>query len=752
MAEKKPSKKKRSTVDELLPPAPVEDQAITDTLRINYMPYAMSVIISRAIPEIDGFKPSQRKLLYTMYDMGLMKGARTKSANVVGATMHLNPHGDAAIYETLVRLTRGNESLLHPFIDSKGSFGKRYSTMAYAASRYTECKLDDFCETIFGGIDKDAVDFVDNYDSTMKEPTLLPTAFPNILVSPNLGIAVGMATNICSFNLGEICDATIERMKNPNADLLDILKAPDFPTGGFLLYDREALRSIYETGRGSFRVRARYTYDKKANCIDITQIPYTTTVEAIIAKITKSVKEGKFKEISDLRDETDLQGLKLTIDLKRGADPEKLMNKLFRSTPLQDSFPCNFNILIGGAPKTVGVCEILDEWVAWRSECVKRELYFTLCRLKEKLHLLYGLRELLLDIDKAIRIIRETESEKDVIPNLMKGFSIDEAQAEYIAEIRLRNLNREYILKRTSETENLENEIADIEDKLSSPKKIHRVIAQQLTDIKKKYAKPRKTQLIFSEDTPEIEEPEKEAYPVTVVMTKEGYFKKLLPQKGSSHPTEQKLKEGDVITVREDTDSECELLFFSDKCQVYKAKANDFDTLKPSALGDYIPAKLGFDEGESFSHMILARDYKGYIAFFFENGKAVLVPLSGYATKTNRKKLTAAYGSDSPLVGAFYVPEKEGKKPSCEFLLQSSQGKAIILNSDQLTVKTTRSAAGVYVFTLKKGIVVSNVSLFTDDGSEEMKRYSKYRKSKLPSTGTLLEDYDINAKQVSFDF
>lgn len=752
MAEKKTSKKKKSTVEELLPPAPVEDQAITDTLRINYMPYAMSVIISRAIPEIDGFKPSQRKLLYTMYDMGLMKGARTKSANVVGATMHLNPHGDGAIYETLVRLTRGNESLLHPFIDSKGSFGKRYSTMAYAASRYTECKLDDFCETIFGGIDKDAVDFVDNYDSTMKEPTLLPTAFPNILVSPNLGIAVGMATNICSFNLGEICDATIERMKDPNADLLDILKAPDFPTGGFLLYDRDALRSIYETGRGSFRVRARYTYDKKANCIDITQIPYTTTVEAIIAKITKSVKEGKFKEISDLRDETDLQGLKLTIDLKRGADPEKLMNKLFRSTPLQDSFPCNFNVLIGGSPKTIGVCEILDEWIAWRSECVKRELYYTLCRLKEKLHLLYGLRELLLDIDKAIRIIRETESEKDVIPNLMKGFSIDEAQAEYIAEIRLRNLNREYILKRTSETENLENEIADIEDKLSSSKKIHRVISQQLTDIKKKYAKPRKTQLIFSEDTPEVEEPEQEAYPVTVLMTKEGYFKKLLPQKAGAHVAEQKLKDGDIVTVREDTDSECELLFFSDKCQVYKAKAGDFETSKPSALGDYIPAKLGFDEGESFSHMILARDYKGHIAFFFENGKAVLVPLIGYATKTNRKKLTAAYGSDSPLVGAFYVPEKEGKKPSCEFLLQSSQGKAIILNSDQLTVKTTRSAAGVYVFTLKKGITVTNVSPFLDDGSEEMKRYSKYRKTKLPSTGTLLEDYDINAQQVTFDF
>lgn len=751
MAEKKSPKKRKNSVGELLPPAPIEDQAITDTLRINYMPYAMSVIISRSIPEIDGFKPSQRKLLYTMYTMGLMKGARTKSANVVGATMHLNPHGDAAIYETLVRLTRGNESLLHPFIDSKGSFGKRYSTMAYAASRYTECKLDEFCDTVFGGIDKDAVDFIDNYDSTMKEPILLPTAFPNILVSPNLGIAVGMATNICSFNLGEICDATIEIMKNPNADLTEIIKAPDFPTGGFLLYDRETLRGIYETGRGSFKLRARYTYDKRANCIDITQIPYTTTVEAIIAKIAKSVKEGKFKEISDIRDETDLQGLKLTIDLKRGADPEKLMNKLFRSTPLQDSFPCNFNVLIGGAPKTLGVRDILNEWIAWRSECVKRELYFTLCRLQEKLHLLYGLRELLLDIDKAIRIIRETENERDVIPNLMKGFGIDEKQAEYIAEIKLRNLNREYILKKTSETEELEKEISDLEDKLSSTAKIHKVISRQLLDIKKKYAKPRKTQLIFTEDTVEPEEPEVEAYPVTVVMTREGYFKKLLPQKNGTH-SEQKLKDGDSIITTEDTDSECELLFFSDKSQVYKAKAGDFDTAKPSALGDYIPAKLDFDDGESFACMLLARDYKGHVAFFFENGKAVLIPLSAYATKTNRKKLTGAYCGDSPLVSAFFVPESKDKKPSREFFLKSSQGKAIILSSDQLTEKTTRSASGVYVFTLKKGFKVSEVSVFEDDGSEEMKRFSKYRKTKLPSTGTLLDDYDISTKQVSFDF
>lgn len=753
MAEKKTRKRKAAEEEVILAPAPVEDQPITDTLRINYMPYAMSVIISRAIPEIDGFKPSQRKLLYTMYDMGLMHGARTKSANVVGATMHLNPHGDAAIYETLVRLTKGNESLLHPFIDSKGSFGKRYSSMAYAAARYTECKLDDICETIFGGIDREAVDFVDNYDNTMKEPTLLPTAYPNILVSSTLGIAVGMATNICSFNLGEICDATTELMKNPEADIIDIIKAPDFSTGGLLIYDREQMKEIYETGRGSFKVRARYSYNKKENCIEISQIPYTTTVEAIIAKIAKSMKEGKFKEISDVRDETDLQGLKLTIDLKRGADHEKLMAKLFRTTPLEDTFPCNFNVLICGSPKTLGVRDILNEWIAWRTDCVKRELYFNLCRMKEKLHLLYGLKELLLDIDKAIKIIRETESEKQVIPNLMKGFSIDELQAEYIAEIKLRNLNREYILKRISETEKLEEDIRDTEEKLASTRKIHSVIAKQLSDIKKKFAKPRKTQLLFTEDEPIVEEVEKEAYPVTVIMTHDGYFKKLLQHKGNlPQQTEQKLKDGDFVTVREDTDSECELLFFTDKCQVYKAKADDFETMKPSMLGDYVPAKLGFDDGENVIAMLLARDYKGSVAFFFENGKAVSVPLDSYATKLNRKKLTNAYSDDSPALGIFFVPEKESKKPSCEFLIRSTQGKAIIINSDQLAAKTTRTASGVYIFTLKKGIKIESVSLFSDDGSEEMKKFAKYRKSKLPSTGTLMDDRDISARQLKFDF
>ncbi|MBE6623172.1 MAG: topoisomerase IV [Ruminococcaceae bacterium] len=750
MAEKKsPKRKGKKVAEEILPPAPALDQAITDTLRVNYMPYAMSVIISRAIPDIDGFKPSQRKLLYTMYDMGLMHGPRTKSANVAGATMHLHPHGDASIYETLVRLTTGNESLLHPFIDSKGTFGKRYSTMAYAAARYTECRLDPFCETIFGGIDKDAVDFVDNYDGTMKEPTLLPTAFPNILVSANLGIAVGMATNICSFNLGEICDATCELMKNPDADLIDIIKAPDFSTGGLLLYDREQMKGIYETGKGSFRVRARYSYDKKENCIEVTQIPYTTTVEAVIAKIAKSMKEGKFKEISDVRDEIDLNGMKLTIDLKRGADPEKLMQKLFRSTPLEDTFPCNFNVLICGSPKTLGVRDILNEWIAWRTDCVKRELYYNLCRMEEKLHLLYGLRELLCDIDKAIKIIRETESEKQVVPNLMAGFNIDEIQAEYIAEIKLRNLNREHILKRIAETEKLEQDIADTKDKLSSSRKIHSIIAKQLQEIKKKYAKPRKTQLIYTEDEPEIIEPEKEAYPVIVVMSKEGYFKKLIPYKGNlPQNNEQKLKDGDSIVLKEETTSECEILFFTDKCQCYKAKADDFETHKASMLGEYVPAKLGFDDGENVVATLLAKDYKGSVAFFFKNGKAVSVPLNSYATKLNRKKLTNAYSDDSPAVGIFFVPEKEGKKPVCEFLLRSTQGKAIIMNSDQLAAKATRTASGVYVFTLKKGISVENVSVFCDDGSEEMKKYAKYRKSKLPSTGTLLEAFDINAQQV----
>lgn len=746
-------KNKSSKIPENTVTAVINDQPITDTLRVNYMPYAMSVIISRAIPEIDGFKPAHRKLLYTMYKMGLINGDKTKSANVVGQTMKLNPHGDSSIYETLVRLTRGNEALLHPFIDSKGSFGKVYSDMAYAASRYTECKLDPFCEEIFSGIDKDAVDFTDNYDSTLKEPVLFPTSFPNILISPNIGIAVGMASNICSFNLAEICDAATELMKNPDADITDIVKAPDFSTGGLYIYNKEQLEQIYSTGHGSVKIRARYNYDKKSNCIEITEIPYTTKVEIIIDKIAKLIKEGKIKEISDVRDETDLNGLKIAIDLKRGADYEKLMAKLFKFTTLEDIFSCNFNVLIGGNPKTLGVRDILTEWIAWRTECLRRQLFFELGRMNEKLHLLYGLSKLLLDIDKAVKIIRETESEKDVVKNLMAGFEIDEIQADYIAEIKLRNLNREYIINKTAETKKLEQDIEDTKDKLSSDKKVHEIIAKQLANVKKKYAKPRKTMIIYqTEDAAEIEE-KIETYPVNLVYTNDGYFKKIIPYKGNLPiKSEQKLKENDFIVSKQDAENDYDVLFFSDKCQVYKAKVYEFDSVKPSELGDYIPAKLGFDENEKVKMMLSTKDYKGHIALFFENGKAVAVPLGAYMTKTNRKKLVNAYSSDSPLAGIFFVPEKDGRKFSREFLLLSSVGKAIILNSDQLAYKSTKSSSGVYVFTLKKGQKISSVSLFSDDGSEEMKKFSKYRKQKLPSTGTLYESFDINSLQVKFDF
>ncbi len=750
MAEKKPKKSgKIKQYDMTEAVNAVTEQPITATLETNYMPYAMSVIVSRAIPEIDGFKPSHRKILYTMQRIGLMGNQRLKSNTVVGEVMKLNPHGDSSIYEAMVRLTRGNEALLHPFIDSKGSFGKQYSTISYAASRYTEVKLDGFCEEIFRGIDKDAVDMVDNYDSTLKEPVLLPTSFPNILVSPNVGIAVGMASNICSFNLGEVCDAATALMQDPNADLLEIMKAPDFSTGGLLIYNREKMEEIYRTGRGSFKVRARYSYDKKANCIEITQIPYTTKAEMIIDKIAELVKGGKLKDIADVRDETGLDGLKIAIDLKRSANHEAVMNKLFRLTPLEDSFSCNFNVLIGGTPKTLGVADILTEWTAWRCECVKRELYFNLCKMKDKLHLLMGLKELLLDIDKAIKIIRETKSEKEVIPNLMKGFGIDEVQAEYIAEIKLRNLNEEYILNRIAETEKLEKDIADTEATLASEKKVKALIAKQLKNVKEKYGKPRKTQLIFEEDAPVYEAPVEEAYPVNVMITNEGYFKKILPPKSASQKVEeQNLKDGDYIASRYSTMSDCDLLFFTDKCQVYKAKAEDFDAVKPSALGDYIPAKLSFDEGERVMLMCPTRDYTGTAAIFFENGKAIGIPLSSYATKTNRKKLANAYSGDSAAVAIMYVPPKEGREPVCEFMIKASSGKVIIINSDQLPSKATRTASGVTVFTIKKSQKIESAVKFIDDGSDEMKKFSKYRKSKLPSTGTLFEDYDINALQV----
>ena len=730
-------KEKVKSEQSLLTEAVITDEGIVDTLRKNYMPYAMTVIISRAIPEIDGFKPAHRKLLYTMYQMGLLNSPRTKSSNIVGATMKLNPHGDAAIYETMVRLTRGNDALLHPFIDSKGSFGKQYSDMAYAAPRYTEAKLDAFCNEIFSGIDRDAVDFQDNYDGSIKEPVLLPTAFPNILVSPNTGIAVGMASNICSFNLGEVCDAVCSYIDDENTDFMEIIKAPDFSTGGLLLYDRKQMEEIYSTGKGSFKVRAKYSYNKKDNCIEISEIPYTTKIEAIIDKIASLVKEKKIIEISDVRDETGLEGLRIAIDLKRGADPEKLMQKLYRLTPLEDSFSCNFNVLIEGSPKLMGVGQIIDEWLAWRKECVKRELFYNLQKMREKLHLLIGLESLLLDIDKAIRIIRQTESEKQVIPNLMKGFSIDETQAEYIAEIKLRNLNKEYILKRVSEKEELEKKIAETESILGSDKKVGKLISSQLVQIKKKYAKPRKTEILYEYEEHELPAKQIESYEVYVIMTSEGYFKKIVPGKNDKiKEAEQTLKEGDRVKYEYDAKNDDDLLFFSTSGDVYKAKIDDFDAVKPQALGDYIPAKLGFTENEKVVAMITGRDYKGDVVIFFENGKAVKIPLKAYETKTNRKKLTGGYSTDSPAAGIFYLPEHSGRGTETEYILISSSMRCIILNSAQITSKVTRSSSGAVVFTLKKGQKIKSAEIFKDDGSEAMKIYSKYRKVKLPSAGT----------------
>ena len=741
-------KKKIKKVEEPVIEAVVTEQGITETLKVNYMPYAMSVIISRAIPEIDGFKPSHRKLLYTMYKMGLLHGNLTKSSNIVGQTMQLNPHGDAAIYETMVRLTKGNEALLHPFIESKGSFGKVYSDMAFAAARYTEAKLDSFCEYIFGGIDKDAVEMVDNFDGTQKEPILLPTAFPNILVSPNKGIAVGMASDFCSFNLGEVCDAVCEYIKNPDVDLLEIIKGPDFTTGGYLLYDRAQLEEIYRTGRGSFKLRCKYSYNKKDNCIEVTEIPYSTKIEAIIDKISALAKEGKVKEISDVRDETGLNGLRLTIDLKRGADHEKLMKRLLKNTTLEDSFSCNFNVLIAGSPKTLGIGEIIEEWTAWRSECIKRELYFNLQKMKEKLHLLLGLKEILADIDKAIKIIRKTEKDKDVVPNLMKGFDIDEIQAEYIAEIKLRYLNKEYILNRLEETQELENKIADTEDTLKSERKVRGIISKQLGEVKKKYAKPRKTEIIYEFESSIPDEPAILDYPVNVVITKEGYFKKILPPKSDrAKIEEQKLKENDSIIFEQLVANDYDLVAFSDKCQVYKAKLDDFDEVKPSALGDYIPAKLGFESDENVVAMTVTKDYKGSVALFFENGKAVLIPMSCYETKTNRKKLTNAYSNDSRAVGIFFVPQIKTRSDHKDFFLKSDGGKGMIVSSSVLTSKVTRTSNGVICFTIKKGQKLVSATEFVDDGSEERKEIlSRYRKTKVPSTGTTI----TNGKQLSF--
>ncbi len=735
-------KKKASEKVELIPvkPAEITPQPITETIEKNYMPYVMSVIISRAIPEIDGFKPSHRKLLFTMYKNGLMSGPRTKSANVAGATMQYHPHGDASIYETMVRLTRDHEALLHPFIDSKGSFGKHYSRdMAYAAPRYTEVRLDPFCSELFDGLDKNAVDMVPNYDNTKTEPTLFPTTFPNVLVTPNVGIAVGMASNICSFNLAEICDGTIALLGNPNlplGELMEIIKAPDFSTGASIIYNRVQLKEIYRTGRGSFSVRARYEFDKKENCINITEIPYSTSIEAIVKRISDLVKEGKLKEITDFRDEIDKDGFQLTIDLRRGTDPDILMRKLYKLTPLEDEFACNFNVLIGSTPRQMGVMEILNEWIKFRLGCITREFTFNLGKKKDKLHLLLGLGKILLDIDRAIAIVRGTENDADVIPNLMEGFSIDKLQAEYIADIRLRNLNREYILNRISEIEELQKEIAELEDLIASEAKKKKYIAKQLKDIRNKYGKPRMTQLIYDEDVQEYDADEHiENYPVKLILSKDGYFKKITMASLRGND-EQKFKDGDSLRSEEDAENVNEILFFSDRAQVYKAKVSDFDTTKASLLGDFIPAKLGFDAGERCIAMKTVSSWneeKGLFAILFENGKGVRVPVSAYATKSNRRKLTGAYSDASPCVGIFYVTEDAPK----DLLLVSSAQKAMVFSSSLIPQKTTRTSSGVSLMTLKKGQTVTGAALAD---TVSIPAELKLRKLKLPAPGASLPE------------
>jgi len=716
----------------------VENQPITDTLTENYMPYAMSVIVSRALPEIDGFKPSHRKLLYTMYKMGLLTGARTKSANIVGQTMKLNPHGDMAIYETMVRLARGNEALLHPYVDSKGNFGKAYSRdMSFAASRYTEAKLDPICTEIFADIDRDIVDFVPNYDNSMTEPVLLPTRFPAVLVNNNVGIAVSMASNICSFNLSEVCETAAALMKNPEHDIVSTLKGPDFPGGGFILQDENELRRIYATGRGSVKVRSKYIYDKTANCIEVTEIPPTTTIEAIIDKIVEQVKLGKLKEISDVRDESDLSGLKITIDLKRGQDSEAVMKKLFRITPLQDVFSCNFNILVGGMPKVMGVAEILEQWTDFRITCVKRKTKFELARKKEKLHLLTGLKKILLDIDKAIKIIRETEDDAEVVPNLMIGFGIDETQAEYVADIKLRNINKGYILKRIEEIDSLKEEIADMEDILSSERRVKQIIISELGDIAKKYGKPRKTMFIYGTEDEENEaEEEIPDYPVNLFFTREGYFKKITPQ-SLRMSGEQKLKENDEIIETYDGSNRAELLFFTDKFQVYKARACDFEDGKASVMGDYLPVKLELDPDERIIKMIAAEDYSGTLVMFFENGKCAKVPMASFETKTRRKKLANAYNDGSPLVSMTLI---DG---DCEFMLSSDAGKVMIFNTVLILPKAARDTQGVQVMRLTRAKLRSAVKY--KDGM--IKDADSFRTKTVPVAGTL---YDEDVDQLKF--
>ena len=720
--------------------AAVVEQPITDTLELNYMPYAMSVIVSRAIPEIDGFKPSHRKLLYTMYKMGLMTGGRTKSANIVGQTMRLNPHGDAAIYDTMVRLARGYGALLTPFVDSKGNFGKHYSRdMSWAAPRYTEAKLTAICGELFRDIDSDTVDFVDNYDNTMKEPALLPTTFPNILVSANSGIAVGMASQFCGFNLKEVCDTTVAYLKNPACDLTETLLAPDFPTGGDLICDPNTLREIYETGRGSVKVRAKYHYVKEENLIEIYEIPYSTTVEAILDKVAELIKAGKAKEIADMRDETDLSGLKLTIDLKRGTDPDKLMTKLYKQTPLEDSFACNFNVLIAGSPRVLGVRQILEEWTAWRTDSVRRRVYFVLKKRKDKLHLLKGLKRILLDIDKAIKIIRETEEEADVIPNLMIGFGIDQVQAEYVAEIKLRNINKEYILKRVNETSALQDEIEDLEDLLASPRRIKKVIVDELNDVAKKYGEPRRTTIVYSHEIETyVEENDVEEYPVHVFLSREGYFKKITPL-SLRMSGEQKFKEGDGLRQTFETTSNAEIMFFTDKCQVYKTRLSEFDDSKASLLGDYLPGKLGMDAGESVIYAVLPGDYSGTLMFFFENGKAARVDLAAYKTTSNRRKLTGAYSDKSPLRSICRIDE------DCELAVYSTEPRCLIFHTALLAPKTTRSTQGVAVMTLKPKYRLDTVMPVEQTS---ISNQSRYRMRSVPAAGALLKQEDSEEQQI----
>lgn len=717
----------------------IVEQNISDTLRQNFMPYAMSVIMSRAIPEIDGFKPSHRKLLFTMYKMGLLGSGRTKSANIVGQTMKLNPHGDAAIYDTMVRLSRGYEALLHPYVDSKGNFGKFYSRdMAWAASRYTEARLDPICKELFQDIDKDTVDFVDNYDNTMKEPTLLPATFPSVLVNANTGIAVGMASNICPFNLAEVCRTTIALIRDPQADLFETMQAPDFPGGGQILFDRDQMGNIYKTGRGSFRVRCRYTYDKSANCVDITQIPPTTTIEAIVERVIDLVKQGKIKEIADIRDETGLEGLKITIDLKRGTDPDKLMQKLYKLTPLEDSFACNFNVLIGGTPRVLGVRELLEEWTAFRVECVRRRTYFDLQKKKEKLHLLQGLQVILLDIDKAIRIVRETEEEAEVVPNLMIGFGIDQIQAEYVAEIKLRHLNREYILKRTQEVAELEKSIAQLEGILGSKAKVKGIIVKELEEVAQKYGQPRRSMILYADEVEEVtlteEVPE---YPVHLFFTKEGYFKKITPQ-SLRMSGEQKLKEGDQVAQQVEDQNSAELLFFSDRCQVYKGKAADFGDTKASVLGEYIPARLQMEENEKALYMAVTHEYEGYMLFFFENGKVAKVEMSAYQTKQNRKKLVNAYSDKSPLAGALYVKE------DCQVLMTASSGRMLLFHTGVIQPKTTKNTQGVQAMNLKKGQRVIRAQVYQEGMLKNPARYTK----SLPALGAMPDAAETAGEQM----